>query len=134
MFTEVVPFETAKVLKEINFGVAVQNRYALEDGFISDMNFPHRIHKGELFYIPDDCYFTSECIFAPTYADVIDWFWDNGLFIHIDYFGTPERKGWIGNVTSVESGYIQWSERGEDFHDLIFKLFNKALAIIKKEV
>ena len=85
-YTEIVPFDLAKKLKETGYPQELYTDFAYSD-------------SGELIE-----WIGRSTLAAPTYAEVIDWFMENGIFIQMEpwhTFALQERMGFVYKINTV---------------------------------
>lgn len=114
-YTEIVPFELAKKLKDAGYKEECSGHYA-KDGYLWETHPKQNSNDTENFFS------------APTYAEVFDWLMGKGLSVKIQIA--------IGNAGWIISA-ICWGENWCDispatFHEAANAAIEKACEILKK--
>lgn len=73
----------------------------------------------------------SEVLPAPSYAEVIDWFIEQGLSIHVDKYIRPDWIGFVSRWNKVNPFYVFESEPGS-WKSVMNNCIRKALKHLKK--
>lgn len=122
-YTEIVPFEIAVMLYEAGAVKTIEDDYyyALTDLEITYDNFlgSEKIAKGDTFYMVSGENYHGKYIPAYTYAEVIDWLMEKGIFIQMEPWYTyalKERMGFVYEINMVNEEKAQIdSEVWNDF-------------------
>ena len=113
IYTESVPFDLAKELKEIGFGQQPELNYR---------------GTAEVYFGEDYCDCSDRIIYAPTYAKVLDWLLEeHSLLLSIDFVGGlyhPFIYDTIGQKGPASS------EAHEDINQALYLGVKRALELI----
>lgn len=101
-YSEIVPFEIAVSLdNEFDPGIGDGYCYAVRD----IKRQPRDIKAGELvFVVTDEEDDLAAYVQAPTYAEVVDFFLDKGIFIEVSpwhTFALKERMGFVYTINTI---------------------------------
>ena len=135
-YTSIVPFELAVKLKNAGFPQKPGlNYYQIPEGMpgAGYVGNPENYDSEQFWEYKEKIYS------APTYADVIDWFFEKGIFIQMEpwhTFALQERMGFVYEINTVneEKAKID-SEVWNDFASFglcINAAIERAIELIEK--
>ena len=112
-YTEIVPFDLAKKLKESGYPQDLYTTFAYND-------------KGELIE-----WIGKSTLTAPSYADVFDWLIEQGMCISVYAINLSDGIKWISHLMDIEDNGFDGSFGYKDsFEDAVSPALEKALELI----